>query len=202
MQQTTSPSPPNFNIGGGQANWLRLLSASVPVGRCQLSILKSGVWGDCHGSDRLLFFLSGRFFKLFSKKNLDLRLSLPERPCCRDVMLREDLRPSLVERPCCREVMLFGLPVFALSGELHWNHFRCASPSCCIILTYIRRRTRGFRGPGRREVTFVTDRWRGLRLFRRCLTSGVFRWLFGGCSGRLCASGRGTEERRQGAPLL
>ena len=35
-----------------------------------------------------------------------LRLSLPERPCCREVMLREDLRLSLPERPCCREVML------------------------------------------------------------------------------------------------
>ena len=34
------------------------------------------------------------------------RPSLPERPCCREVMLREDLRPSLPERPCCREVML------------------------------------------------------------------------------------------------
>ena len=31
---------------------------------------------------------------------------LPERPCCREVMLREDLRLSLPERPCCREVML------------------------------------------------------------------------------------------------
>ena len=36
----------------------------------------------------------------------DLRLSLPEQPCCREVMLREDLRLSLPERPCCREVML------------------------------------------------------------------------------------------------
>ena len=36
----------------------------------------------------------------------DLRLSLPERPCCREVMLREDLRLSLPERPCWREVML------------------------------------------------------------------------------------------------
>ena len=36
----------------------------------------------------------------------DLRLSLPERPCCKEVMLREDLRLSLPERPCCREVML------------------------------------------------------------------------------------------------
>ena len=36
----------------------------------------------------------------------DLRLSLPERPCCREVMLREDLRLSLPERPGCREVML------------------------------------------------------------------------------------------------
>ena len=33
----------------------------------------------------------------------DLRLSLPERPCCREVMLREDPRLSLPERPCCRE---------------------------------------------------------------------------------------------------
>ena len=32
--------------------------------------------------------------------------SLPERPCCREVMLREGLRLSLPERPCCREVML------------------------------------------------------------------------------------------------
>ena len=30
---------------------------------------------------------------------------LPERPCCREVMLREGLRLSLPERPCCREVM-------------------------------------------------------------------------------------------------
>ena len=36
----------------------------------------------------------------------DLRPSLPERPCCREVMLREDHRPNLPERPCCREVML------------------------------------------------------------------------------------------------
>ena len=31
---------------------------------------------------------------------------LPERPCCREVMLREGLRLSLPERPCWREVML------------------------------------------------------------------------------------------------
>ena len=36
----------------------------------------------------------------------DLRLGLPERPCCREVMLREDLRLGPRERPCCREVML------------------------------------------------------------------------------------------------
>ena len=28
---------------------------------------------------------------------------LPERPCCREVMLREGLRLSLPERLCCRE---------------------------------------------------------------------------------------------------
>ena len=45
----------------------------------------------------------------------DLRLGLPERPCCREVMLREDLRLSLSERPCCREVMLReGLPLSLL----------------------------------------------------------------------------------------
>ena len=103
-------------------------------------------------------------------------------------MLREDLRPSVLERPCSGEVMLFCLTsVFSQVSSIGVTS--AASPSCCIILTYIRRMTRGFRGPGRCEVTFFTDRWRGLRLFRRCLTSGVFRWLFGGCSGRLCASG-------------
>ena len=35
----------------------------------------------------------------------DLLLSLPERPCCREVMLREGLRLSLPGRPCYREVM-------------------------------------------------------------------------------------------------
>ena len=138
-----TPSPPNFNIGAGEANWLPFFSGSGPVGRGQLSISKSGVGGDRHGGDLSCFFLL---------------------------------------------VCFFGFP--------------CVSPSCCIILTYIRRKTRGFRGPSRCEVTFFTDRWRGLRLFRRCLTSGVFRWLFGGCSGHLCASGLRTEEHRQGAPLL
>ena len=33
----------------------------------------------------------------------DLRPSLPERPCCREVMPREDLRPSLPELPCSSE---------------------------------------------------------------------------------------------------
>ena len=99
----------------------------------------------------------------------DLRLSLPERPCCGEVMLREDLRPSVLERPCSGEVMLFCLAsVFSQVNSIGVTSG--ASPSCCIILTYIRRMTRGFRGPGRCEVTFFTDRWRGLRLFRRCLT--------------------------------
>ena len=35
-----------------------------------------------------------------------LRLSLPERPCFREVMLRAGLRLRLPERPCCRGVML------------------------------------------------------------------------------------------------
>ena len=96
-------------------------------------------------------------------------------------MLRDDLRPSVLERTCSGEVMLFCLAsVFSQVSSIGVTSG--ASPSCCIILTYIRRMTRGFRGPGRCEVTFFTDRWRGLRLFRRCLTPGVLRpLLWGAC---------------------
>ena len=41
------------------------------------------------------------------------RPSLPERPCCREVMLGEDLRPSLPERPCRRELVV---------SSVLWSH--------------------------------------------------------------------------------